>query len=282
MKQLQYSLSLFDWNWDWHVVYRKDHDEIIALVRTLEKERPPVPVNWDPKELLEFHLLSRNGLVDDYPDRAQGDEVMVPIADATGAEWRHLLEWSGSTGFMKAIAGPPRVNARFQRIVSPALKAILESFHLPPHEFIPASVRHDGTEEQRPYFFFHLIADYLTELEAAYWPVMECCVELNATRAILQHFPAGDAQSLDEAFALYRGWKDAGKAPKGQPISFTIPSLVYREPYDLVWSEGWMTLSDELATAIRSQLGEEYFGPWSGKPTFVGFDPERDPLPSGL
>lgn len=281
MRQLKYNLSLFDWKWDWNVVYRKDHDNILSLVRTLEKERPPVSVDWDPKEVMEFDLIPRNGLVDDYPRRARGNRTMVPIADETGAEWRHVLEWSGAGGMERATAGPPKVNARFHRIVSPEMKAILESFHLPPHEFIPANVRHYSSGEQRPYFLFHLIADFRTELECAYWPAMAFHIENRNLGTLMKAYGPGSAENLEAAYAQHRNWVNENVFQL-IPFMIKIPYMVYCEPYDLIWTEGWMTLSDELAEAIRTQLGEEYIGPWSGKPTFTGFLPGTDVLPEGI
>lgn len=278
MKHFSHYLITFWTSWRWHLHYLEADEERQHLVEALDARRPPR--FWEGDEAIPMQLVGSRRLADDFPEVFNpGNETFVRIVEPDGSEWKHILEWRAAGGLDKPIAGPPWTNTHAYRIVSPMLRAAISRFALPPHRFYPVEVTHEVTGEQREYFMFHLLGDLHTEKEAAYWKAMPFKISVDKTKETIAQFPQGSVESYQEYLETFRKtYKELGYAP--METSPTFPYFVYREPYDLVWGDGWMALSEEMGWALLAEFGEEYIGEFVGKPTISGFDPEHDTLPA--
>jgi hypothetical protein len=280
MKRMQFSLNMFIVGWQWYVeLYQKDERQL-QLLPALNAERPPQ--FWEGTATIRMELSVLRGFADQNPEipNPQNDEL-VPLAQPDGSEWRPTLEWRAAGGLFKPTVGPPSNNSQMIRIVTPPLKAAMERFMLPPHRFYPVRVRHEFTGEEREYFMFHLLGDQWTEQVAAYWPAMKYYVFEKKTRRNIQEFLPGSATTREDYLNHFRSF--AGQYDL-KDLRINFPYLVYREPYDLVWGDGWMAMSAEMGSNLLETFGREVVGSWKSddKPIITGFDPDRDQIPEDL
>jgi hypothetical protein len=280
MKQIKNSIVSGRVNWRWHLHLLEKDEQRLQLLDPLQAEKPPK--FWDGTGPIPMMLVGERGLVDNYPERATADGAdFVRIVDPDGTEWKHILEWSASGGLGKAIAGPPKNNPRMLRIVSPEFKNAMLKFALPPHQFYPIAVTHDVTGEKRDYWMFHLLGDFTSEKLEAFWPAMNFFVFEKESKNVIARFSIGSANSYNQYRELFQGTNNR----LGYALFTTLvdhPYFIYRQPYDLVWGDGWMALSEEMGTALLAEFGPEYIGTWTGKPTITGFDPEVDVVPEAF
>jgi hypothetical protein len=280
MKEMTNYIITFWTSWRWHLHLLEKVEQRLQLLDPLQAEDPPR--FWEGTDPIPMQLVGERGLVDNYPERATADGAdFVRIVDPDGTEWKHILEWSASGGLGKAIAGPPKNNPRMIRIVSPEFKIAMQRFELPPHRFFPVAVTHDVTSEKRDYWMFHLLGDFITESLEAYWHAMSFYVIEKASKKVIAKFEPGVANSYEQYTASFREINKQHGFPR-----FTTRCdhnyFIYRQPYDLVWGDGWMALSEEMGAALLAEFGPEYIGTWTGKPTITGFDPEVDVVPEEL
>jgi hypothetical protein len=278
MKRITHILLEKHPKWDWHLHFLRADEKRLHLLEKLDTRLPAVA--WEGTETIPMELAGKTDLIDHYPERRNISRgPFVRVVDPTGEEWKHCLHWSASGGLSKPIVGPPTTNLGFVRVVSPPMKQVLEHFVLPDHRFYPVEVTHEVTKERRAYFMLHLVADFVTEYELAYWPAMPLDFYEVWKKKVVRLFPAGSANSYEEFIRLSQETNkelNYGKLEaRARPTAF-----VYREPFDLIWNHGDMRLSEELAAAILDQFGEEYTGEYQRTPAYAGFDPDKDVIPA--
>jgi hypothetical protein len=280
MKRMAYSLVTARLGWNWHLHLLQLDEDSLQILPALESKRSPRL--WNGSQSIPMKLVALRLFLETSADSL--DPLMdgrVPVANPDGTEWKHILEWSASGGLNQLLAGPPRTNPRMHRIVSKELRAAIEVFNLPPHQFYPVNVQHEFTQKIRTYYLFHLLADQFTEKESAFWPMQQFQVIHNLTGEILHRFSIGSVQDIETARIRYQTYVGE-KGLAFLEARLDHPYFIYRQPYDLVWGDGWMALSEEMGTALLAEFGPEYIGTWTGKPTITGFDPEVDVVPEEL
>lgn len=216
-----------------------------------------------------FELKARRTFTPDYekyPDLPQEEAMLqfekeFPFGKMLASEseegFQEVLRWS-EFSFLEQHYVPVPKSLEYVRVISSTLKATLQQFCLPPHAFYPVQVKHEITEEVRPYFVFHLLCDVWWARSTALWSEMIPLIVNEKTKELVKTYPKGAAGSADRFVEEVLPFLRENRA-----FNIKFEQYVYEQPFDIIPAGNSLIISNELAAHLNEVglpmvVGEKY------------------------